>query len=280
LQLTKAMREADMVVMMNVALKQLPQVWLSGTPLFVSHHTAFRYDDRPPSWQARLKHWVANRLAVGQCACSAYVARPYHRCPVVPNPFRMAMDARPHEDRVPFSILFAGRLVPDKGVDLLLAAMPMVLKALPQARLSIVGDGPERERLQQSLPSLQIGHAVQFWGEQSPAVVQQLMSTHSLLVVPSRMEPFGIVVLEGMAAGCRLLLAPQGGLPEAGNRFADYISPANRESLANAMIKALQLPPVGASERAERQAFLEKHSPQASALALETCLQRSLAAGK
>jgi glycosyltransferase involved in cell wall biosynthesis len=277
--LVKTMRQADIVVMINVALKQMPQWWLSGTPLLVSHHTAYRYDHRPPSWQARLKRWVANRLAAGQCACSAYIAQPYQHCSVVPNPFRWQPVEIPAE-KLPYSILFAGRLVPDKGVDLLLAAMPLVLQKLPQARLAIVGDGPERKTLENTATALKVGEAVQFFGEQSTAKVQQMMRQHALLVVPSRMEPFGIVVLEGMAAGCHLLLARQGGLPEAGGPWAAYTDPENSQAFAAAMVHSLQQPPPTPAVQGARQVFLEKHHPYESAKALESCLEACLAKSK
>lgn len=87
---------------------------------------------------------------------------------------------------------FVGHLIPVKGVDLLLEAFRRA--ALPDARLVVVGDGPERMALERSAPP-----GVHFTGFRSDAL--DLYQAFDLFVSPSREEPFGLVFLEALDAG-------------------------------------------------------------------------------
>ncbi len=93
------------------------------------------------------------------------------------------------------SFLFIGRLVGDKNVDVLLRALARV----PGARLHIVGDGPERSALEQLARALDIMDRVEFLGVRYdiPAILQNAQA----LVLPSRREGFGLVVVEALASG-------------------------------------------------------------------------------
>ena len=95
-------------------------------------------------------------------------------------------------------VLFVGRLVPYKGVDVLLRAAANV-----RARIVIVGDGPMRQALEQQSRALEIADRVQFTGNADAAELSALYNACDLLVLPSvtRAEAFGMVQLEAMS--CR-----------------------------------------------------------------------------
>lgn len=95
--------------------------------------------------------------------------------------------------------LFIGRLVPFKGVDFLLRA----LESVPDLRLDIVGDGPERNRLRTLANALAVSDRVKFWGEYPDEDLPRRMADADFLVLPSVTveEMFGMVLLEAMAAG-------------------------------------------------------------------------------
>ncbi len=95
--------------------------------------------------------------------------------------------------------LFIGRLVPFKGVDFLLRALEFV----PDLRLDIVGDGPERNRLKTLANALAVTDRVKFWGEYPDEDLPRRMADADFLVLPSVSveEMFGMVLLEAMAAG-------------------------------------------------------------------------------
>jgi glycosyltransferase involved in cell wall biosynthesis len=109
-----------------------------------------------------------------------------------------------------------GRLVSDKGADLLLQALHLLKPDQLYPSLTIVGDGPERPRLEELCTRLRLGKQVHFAGEQVGPALVQLLNQHRLLIVPSRwQEPFGLVALEGIACGCVVIGSSGGGLSEA-----------------------------------------------------------------
>src|SRR5690606_4339309 len=100
-------------------------------------------------------------------------------------------------------VLFVGRLVPQKGCDLLLRAMRTVQQRVPEARLIVIGDGPERGRLERIAAASMSG--VEFLGSQPHWVVKQWLNRAHVFSVPSvttesgRTEGFGMVFVEAQA---------------------------------------------------------------------------------
>ncbi len=113
-------------------------------------------------------------------------------------------------------LVFVGRLVSDKGADILLSALQQLRQVGKTFSLTIVGDGPERDRLVAQAQSGAIADRVQFVGSKRPSELVEILNQHKVMVVPSRWpEPFGIVALEGIASGCAVIGSAEGGLPEA-----------------------------------------------------------------
>jgi glycosyltransferase involved in cell wall biosynthesis len=96
--------------------------------------------------------------------------------------------------------LFVGRMVTQKGPDLLLEAIPAVLSEHPDAKFLFVGDGHMRGYLEERTRDLGIGHASRFLGYIPEDALINLYKASDLVCIPSRNEPFGIVALEAWAA--------------------------------------------------------------------------------
>ncbi|GAA4928182.1 glycosyltransferase family 4 protein [Actinoplanes utahensis] len=108
-------------------------------------------------------------------------------------------------------ISYAGRLVYEKGVQLLLAALPALRDRFPGLRVVIAGDGPYRAELE----ALAAGAPeVSFAGFLGGHELTALMGASDCYVVPSIYEPFGMVALEASAAGTPVAVAATGGLAE------------------------------------------------------------------
>jgi glycogen(starch) synthase len=114
----------------------------------------------------------------------------------------------------PPRILCLGRLVPEKGFDLAMAAFEMVLQRFPTARLVVAGEGAELENLKQQAFDLQILHSVEFVGSVPPERVAGLIREATLVLVPSRLEGFGLVALEAGSMARPVVATYVGGLPE------------------------------------------------------------------
>jgi len=107
--------------------------------------------------------------------------------------------------------LFVGRLSTQKGPDILVGSIPMVLHFHPDAKFVFVGDGDQRGYCQDLANSLGVGHATRFLGYRSGEILVNLFKSCDLLAVPSRNEPFGIVVLEAWSAGKPVVATNHGG---------------------------------------------------------------------
>jgi glycosyltransferase involved in cell wall biosynthesis len=113
------------------------------------------------------------------------------------------------------SIFFVGRIVEKKGLKYLIEAMPMVLKKCPQARLTVIGDGPRRRDLEKLAEDLGLCEHIRFLGavenEELPAFYQQA----AIVVFPSVVgadgdrEGFGLVLAEALGCGCAVVTTDQ-----------------------------------------------------------------------
>lgn len=111
-------------------------------------------------------------------------------------------------------ILGVGQLSAHKGFDLLIQGFAMISWKYPQVNLVITGHGDQRDVLELLAKEKGVKEKVIFTGKVDEAAVASLMKGSLFLAVPSRKEPFGIVALEGMAAGKIVLAARVGGIPE------------------------------------------------------------------
>ncbi|MEM2117764.1 MAG: glycosyltransferase family 4 protein [Candidatus Bathyarchaeia archaeon] len=110
-------------------------------------------------------------------------------------------------------VLFVGRLVYEKGVQVLVNAVPKVLEKV-NAKFVIVGNGYMKEQLSGIIKSLGLSHKVLFTGFVDDETLKKLQKCADVSVVPSLFEPFGIVALEAMAAKSPVVVSDTGGLSE------------------------------------------------------------------
>jgi glycosyltransferase involved in cell wall biosynthesis len=215
-ELLRWTRWCDLYYQANVSLRGLWPLLLVRRPWAVSHHSWYRQVDGRIAWQDRLKRFLL-RFAVSSISVSQGIAADLATPSVViPNPyrdhlFRILPDVERSRD-----LVFLGRLVSDKGVDVLLAALRHLADRGVRPGLTVIGDGPEAPRLREQAARLGLLAQVEFLGTRTGEELVRLLNRHRILVVPSRYEePFGIVALEGIACGCVVVGSSGGGLPEA-----------------------------------------------------------------
>jgi 1,4-alpha-glucan branching enzyme len=117
-----------------------------------------------------------------------------------------------HADGAEPMVLFIGRLVPEKGVHVLLQAAPAILQEFPHAKFVVVGKGPMMDQLVATAQQLGIADRVAFLGFVADEERNRLLGAADVAVFPSLYEPFGIVALEAMAAGTPVVASYTGGL--------------------------------------------------------------------
>lgn len=141
-------------------------------------------------------------------------------------------------------LLFVGRFVPEKGLDVLIEALPRVVGNGVPAKIVAVGEGPQKDEFQRLADSYGLGGKVHFAGHLDDWTLRALYRVADVAVVPSRFEPFGIVALEAMAAHCPLVVSAVGGL----NEIVDHegtglkVPPNDPEALAWAITRIIKDP--------------------------------------
>jgi len=137
-------------------------------------------------------------------------------------------------------VLFVGRLVHEKGVHVLVNAVPKVLGKV-NAKFIIVGNGYMKEQLSNIVKNIGLAHKVMFTGFVDDETLRKLQKCADVSVVPSLFEPFGIVALEAMAAKSPVVVSDTGGLSEIVEHDVTGVKvyPDNPDSLAWGITKVL-----------------------------------------
>jgi len=146
-------------------------------------------------------------------------------------------------------LMTVSRLVPRKGHDTVLRALPLVLEHLPDAIYRIVGTGPELPRLQTLTRQLQLDRHVEFYGQVSDCERERLLSECNVFVLATRETPtdfegLGIAVLEAMQKGKPAVVTRAGGVPEIveDGRTGLVVEPDDPQTLGSAIIELLRDP--------------------------------------
>ena len=175
---------------------------------------------------------------------------PYEKINVIPNGVNMNLFngiERDYNFRRKFAmdnekiILFMGRLVYEKGIQHLIAAMPKILEGYHDTKLVICGKGGMIDELKAQVNSLGISEKVYFAGYMGQKNVQKMYKAADISVFPSTYEPFGIVALEAMLSENPVVVSDIGGLNEIvqhkENGMKTYCG--NPNSIADAILELL-----------------------------------------
>jgi glycogen(starch) synthase len=222
-------------------------------PVLVTLHQS--YPDRivrPETLHGNLLRsatWVTacSRAVLAHAQAQLPEIRP--RSSVIPN--SLPMPALPVAS-LPFDpprLLCLGRVVAEKGFDLALGALARLAQRYPQLRLVVAGDGAARAELTRRAAELAISDRVDFIGWVPPGEVPALLNACTIVLVPSRHEPFGLVALQAAQMARPVVATAVGGLPEvvADQDTGLLIEPNNAAALAGAVGVLLENPDAAAA---------------------------------
>jgi glycogen(starch) synthase len=131
---------------------------------------------------------------------------------IIPNAISVNKQPNDTANRV-IDITYVGRLVPEKGVDILIKAVTNLCKSFSGLTVNIVGDGPSMDPLKKAVIDSELCSNVLFTGQLDQVAVKKVLLTSKILVLPSRKESFGLVLLEAANAGCAVVATATGGIP-------------------------------------------------------------------
>jgi glycosyltransferase involved in cell wall biosynthesis len=132
---------------------------------------------------------------------------------IVVGKMRRSLDAGREKEKYGFHpiapvVLFCGRMNIQKGPDLLVEAIPQILKNRPDMKFVFIGQGDLKSHCEQRIRELNIGYACRFLGYASTLTKERLMNACDLICIPSRNEPFGVIVLEAWEV-CKPVVATE-----------------------------------------------------------------------
>jgi glycogen synthase len=242
-ELLRWARWCEVFFQANVSLRGLWPLLLVHRPWVVSHHSWYCQPDGRIVWRDRLKRYLLRYAAASLAVSQAMAQDLGGSTGTIQNPYRdQLFRILPGIERTG-DIIFLGRLVSDKGVDVLLSALSILSREGFEPRLTIVGDGPEAPRLEAHVEALDLTDRIKFLGKRQGPELVEILNRHRLMVVPSRYdEPFGIVALEGIACGCVIVGSEGGGLPEAIGPCGRTFKNGDAQDLARVLAELLRHP--------------------------------------
>lgn len=246
----------------NISLQTLWAAFAARRPWVVAHQTWITRVNGALNWRDRLKRRLlgfATNVAISE-AIARDLALP---ATIVGNPY----DHRVFRliEGIPRTreLIFVGRLVSDKGLDLLIDALAQLKARGLTPTLTVVGHGPEEAALRAQAQKAGVAGQIEFRGAMTGEPLAELLNRHEIMAIPSRWaEPFGIVALEGIACGCALIGSQEGGLREAMGPCGITFPNGNANALAEALATLLSDPAQRETLRAARAGHLAKFHPE------------------
>lgn len=209
-------RWCDLYFQNNISLDALWPMLTVRRPWAVAHHSWVVRPDGRTSWRDRLKLRLVPRAACSIAVSRALADTVGHVDAIIGNPFDSScfrlIPTIPRETK----LVYLGRLIPGKGVDVLFQAILQLRARGIRAPLNIIGRGPDEGPLRRLADAMGLLDIVTFLGERSGDELARMLNAHEIMVVPSVFpESYGVVALEGIACGCVVAGTSGGGLPEA-----------------------------------------------------------------
>lgn len=259
-KLLQLARHADIVFQNNISLKTCIPLLACRKPIVITHQGCLTRPDNTRGWQEHLKLKLlrfCHNIAISKAVADALSAPSV----IIGNPFEPDEFAEGSETDRDKDLVFLGRLVSDKGCDLVLRALALLKKDGLSPSFTVVGDGPEMPALRQLTAELGLSPQVEFLGTVREGR-GKIVARHKIMVVPSIWEePFGVVALEGIAAGCAVIATRGGGLPEAVGPCGILVPNGDVEALAAAMKDLVTDASLRKKLTAERKQHLENFQP-------------------
>lgn len=216
-------------------------------PTLLSLHMPLPTVDRPGSLVARVLQSVTHVVGVSRASLQAAV----NAVPALANRSSLILNALRPPPMAPAPvpsgypmILCVGRLTEQKGFDIALTAFAHVIRRYPDASLVIAGEGDLRALLERQATDLRLNAQVRFLGRQSHGQVYRLLNEATLLLAPSRYEPFGLVALEAAQMGRPVVASRVDGLEEVvvHGETGLLVEPEKCDELADAILTLLDSP--------------------------------------
>ncbi|MBT0812295.1 glycosyltransferase family 4 protein [Litoribacter ruber] len=261
---------AEVVFENNPCLRLAWTSFFFKKPSVVALRTWVSRQDGHIGWQDKVKFWWLKRASAVIAVSNAVRVKSWPEAVVIGNPYRHQLFRPSPQPGSRAGFVFLGRLVSDKGADLAIAGLHHLVKVKKlksrsdeELTLTIIGEGPERKNLEEMVADLDLKDHVKFTGALREEKLVNCLNKHKFLLVPSLWdEPFGNVVLEGLACGCIPIVSNGGGLPDAVGNAGLVFQKGDLNSLLNCLCKVLENQELEKQLRSNAEAHLRTHHPK------------------
>jgi glycosyltransferase involved in cell wall biosynthesis len=256
-RLTEAARWCDIYFQSNISLSLALPLLLVRRPWVIVHHTWIP----GTGWNNRLKRFLL-RFAYSISISQAIAESLPTKSQIIPNPYDAILFHIRETVARPGDLVALGRLVSDKGFDLLVEALALMAKEGFKPKLTLIGDGPEKSALLRQAADLNVADQITFPGALTGLQLAEELNRHRLVVIPSRWkEPFGLVALEAIACGCVAVGSRDGGLSDAIGPCGVTFPNGDSRALAAALSRFLKTPELMLQYREKAGEHLNQHHP-------------------
>ena len=262
--LARLARDADVVHAQDIASVP-PAMWARSRreiPMVTTYHTShFLKRAESPFWARVFRRFISaaqyNLSASEEIASVAEGLAPGHRVEALTNGvdtsrFRPVEPTLPAPDAGRRRIVVPRRLFEKNGVEYFVRALPLLVDRLDVEAI-LVGDGPERARLEALAAELGVADRAHFMGSRPNGEMPGLLASAELAVFPSLMEATSVAALECMACGIPVAASNVGGLPQiVDDTVGGLFEPADPPDLAETVARLLteaDLPALGVEGR-------------------------------
>ena len=277
-----------------------PELMILMQPVYLMlYYQAARQSIDPPSlywmqghydemWAAHLMTGQALRKATYVIACSEELLQTGRAlAPEITGKSGVVWNTLPMPDLAPSplpwnppTLMYVGRLSPEKGVDTLIHAFAQVADRLPQVQLALTGDGTQRDELEDLARSLGMEARIEFRGWAKPDDVPRIINSVTAIALPSLTEGLPLVAVQAAQMGRPLLGTTAGGIPEicVDGETGLLCPPRDVDALAANLLRLFGDPPLArsmgaAARRRSENEFAWERLPQAA----DAILRRLLA---
>ena len=282
-RLLSVLRWSDVVLQSNVSVGLAwPLVTrIVRRPHVVVNHTPISRTDSQRTWRDWLK--LASLHGAHVYSVSQYLRSvTLESSGIMPNPYDVQSFHLPPDAAVgprAGELLFLGRIVRAKGLDVLIEALHLLARQGFRPRLSIAGEGAERPVIEARVAEVGLQDQITWLGVLRGSRLGQALREHRVVVVPSRPEPpeaLGLVSVEAIACGCVVIASRQGGLPEAVGPCGLLVPPEDPAALAQAIRELLTDEALQARLLEKREAHLAQFHPEAVLTAYEAAMRKAM----
>jgi len=236
-ELYSIMRWSDCVIIIEPSLTYCGMAWLARRPSVASLQTWYQMDSGKRNlntWLRRCAGDTMSQITSTSRVISESWGGDY---PIVPNGYESEIFYDQNSPKK-YDYVFLGRFIEDKGTDLFMQALLRLHETGEDFRALLIGDGdlmPLCREITATSPGL--SEKIVFAGEiRDRAKIASLLNQCKVLAMPNRWdEPFGMVALEALACGCRLVITNSGALPEVTGDYAKMVEKNDVVALTKAM---------------------------------------------